>query len=120
MLKCDSVNDSIVTGHYPRQNHKANMTSETLASALVNSFRSGAVVHPIVGELPSDMSSAERLQDAVIAELGAVGAWKLGATVVEVRKTLGSTACFLWCRPLRARVFVTGSPPSRSPAAIRR
>lgn len=70
-----------------------------LASALVDAFRSGAVVHPIAGELPLDMPSAERLQDAVVAQLGTVGAWKLGATVPDVRKKLGLPHTFFGAIP---------------------
>ena len=88
------------------------MSSHVLASALVDAFRSGRIVRPTAEELPCDMPAAERLQDAILAEMGPVAAWKLGATVSEVRSKLGLDHAFFGALPPE-RLCVS---PARIPA----
>ena len=54
------------------------------------------------------MDAVERLQDAVIAQLGPITAWKLGATIPAVRQNLGLPRAFFGALPAR-RVFAAGA-----------
>lgn len=84
------------------------MVPQSLAATLARAFRSGECVSPATEELPADMESAERIQDAMIAEIGPVAAWKLGAAAKSGRVQMGLPRMFIGALPTD-RVYRTGA-----------
>jgi 2-keto-4-pentenoate hydratase len=81
---------------------------EALAARIAAAFDTLEVVEPRPGELPADQDAAERLVDAIVARLGTVEAYKLGATIAAVRANLGVSRQFFGPIPGN-RVFADGS-----------
>jgi len=67
----------------------------SLVKELADAWQSGSVVIPAEGMLPSDLDTAEAMQDELARALDFVcGAHKLGATVRAVRERLGLARTF--------------------------
>lgn len=79
-----------------------------LASRVAAAFGGLDVVTPVADELPSNIDEAERIEDDIIARLGPIGAYKLGATIAQVRATLGLPRQFFGPTPL-SRIFPDGA-----------
>lgn len=75
------------------------MNLDDLASVLARGFRSMEVVDPPPELLPGNMKAAESLQDATVARIGTIAAWKLGATIASVRANLGLPHAFFGAIP---------------------
>lgn len=86
--------------------------SDSLAGRIVAAFDTLDVVEPGPGELPTDQDGAEAIVDAIAVRLGPIGAFKLGATIAQVRATLGVPRQFFGPVP-ESRIFPDGGdvPP---------
>lgn len=56
------------------------LNTQTLAGELSRAFQTGQTISPAATDFPVTLEQAEAVQDAMVASLGPVGAWKLGAT----------------------------------------
>lgn len=79
-----------------------------LSTRLIAAFDTMDIVHPEPDALPADMDSAIRIQDAAMAGIGPIVAWKLGATIPAVRAALELPHAFFAGLPAR-RVFQDGA-----------
>ena len=87
-----------------------------LARRLAAAFDGHDVVLPSSEELPSNIDEAERIEDLILARLGGIGGYKLGATIAQVRATLGLPRAFFGPTPA-SRIFADGA---EIPAAVAR
>ncbi|PZW43073.1 2-keto-4-pentenoate hydratase [Humitalea rosea] len=78
-----------------------------LAARIAAAFDTVDVVSPEPGEIPTDLAGSERIVDAIAAKLGPIGAFKLGATIAQVRATLGLPKQFFGPIP-QSRIFPDG------------
>ncbi|WP_431283397.1 2-keto-4-pentenoate hydratase [Humitalea sp. 24SJ18S-53] len=65
------------------------------------------MVEPAPGDIPTDLAGAERIVDAIAPKLGPIGAFKLGATIAQVRATLGLPRQFFGTIP-QSRIYPDG------------
>jgi len=75
-----------------------------LAERLAAAFDTAAVVEPEKADLPVDYAAAAAVRDALSARTGRPEAFKLGATIAEVRANLGLPKAFFGPLPA-ARIF---------------
>lgn len=73
--------------------------SSALATALLEATQREERITPSLVDLPSSLEEAEAIQDALIARLGPIGAWKLGATTAAVRELYALPRAFLGAIP---------------------
>lgn len=67
---------------------------EDFADALAAAWRGGELVDGRAWSAPPSLEAAEAIQDAVVAQMGTIKGWKLGATLPSVRATLGLSRPF--------------------------
>lgn len=84
------------------------MSSNAFAPILAKGFEAGRRVTPQAADIPSDMDAAERVQDEMIAALGPVAAWKVGAAARAGREQMGLPRMFVGALPAY-RVFPSGA-----------
>ncbi len=80
----------------------------SLAARIATAFNTREIVEPAVGELPTDLAGADQLVDAIASRLGPIGAFKLGATIAQVRATLGLPRQFFGPIP-QSRIYPDGA-----------
>jgi 2-keto-4-pentenoate hydratase len=82
---------------------------DSLADRISAVLDTTEVAVPAAEDLPQDLDAAERIEDAIFARLGGtIGAYKLGATIAQVRATLGLPRQFFGPVP-ESRVFADGA-----------
>jgi len=79
-----------------------------LVARLAAAFQTALVVEANPEEIPDTMDKAEAIQDGIIATLGAIVGYKLGATMPHVRTQLGLPRPFYGALP-QTRVFNDGA-----------
>ena len=80
---------------------------QEFAAKLSRAFGAYETVTVDKGELPIGMDDAEKAEDAMIGQLGPIGAWKLGATNAAALASTGLPRFFLGALPA-ARVSKSG------------
>lgn len=84
------------------------MAGTTLSARIEAAFDTRNVVEPAAGEIPADRGVAEQQQDGLIARLGPIGAFKLGATIPAIRRDLQLDRFFFGAIPA-GRIFADGA-----------
>jgi 2-keto-4-pentenoate hydratase len=87
---------------------QAGTETPDLASRLARAFYTNEITTPLDNEIPRNLAAAEVIQDAMIANLGLIGGWKLGATTLAARTKLGLSQPFFGAVPA-SRIVCSGS-----------
>jgi 2-keto-4-pentenoate hydratase len=73
--------------------------TQDIAARLSRAFRSFETIELTEAELPTSLAVAEQIEDAMIAKLGPIAAWKLGATHSSGLAKMGLPRFFLGALP---------------------